>query len=133
MFYTKLFESLDQTNEIKVIKIGFDVLYRELGLYRMTYFLNRIGIQIYPYSIFAILEEFEFGLAVEQYLIYYDQSILYKYCRNYDEEGEFYIPYEEIIDDYNYDLYKLKEKGVDIDDIEAKEIDGVKSIIIFIS
>lgn len=132
MFYTKLFESVDQTNEIKVIKIGFDVLYRELGLYRMTYFLNRIGIQIYPYSIFAILEEFEFGFAVEQYLIYYDQSILYRYCRNYDEE-EFYIPYEEYIDDYNYDTYKLKEKELEIDDIKAEEIDGVKTIIISIS
>ena len=135
MFYTKLFESLDQTNEIKAIKIGFNSLFEEVGLYKMIYFLNQIGIQLYVDFIDAIVEEAGWVFdTIEQYQVYYkpDKAVLYKYCRNYDED-EFYNPYEEYIDDYNYDLHRLKEREVEIDDIKAKEIDGVKSIIVFIS
>ena len=138
MFYTKLFESLDQTNEIneiKFIKAGFNSLFEEVGLYKMIYFLNQIGIQLYVDFINAIVEEAGWIYdIVEQYQIYYkpDRAVLYKYCRNYDED-EFYHPYEEYVDDYNYDLHRLKEREVKIDDVKAKEIDGVKSIIVFIA
>ena len=141
MFYTKLFESLDETNEIKAIKLGFNSLFEELGLYKMIYFLNKIGIQLYADVIDSILEEagWVFSL-IEQYQVYYkpDRATLYKYCRNSCKDElydpcEKYNPYEEYIDDYDYDLSRLKEKEVKIDDIKAKETNGVKSIIVFIS
>ncbi len=135
MFYSKLFESLNQTDEIKVVKAAFDYLFEEVGLYKMIYFLNKIGIQLYTDIIDGILEEAGWVFdTVEQYHVYYkpDRRVLYKYSRNYDEE-ELYSPYEEYINDYNYDLNRLKEREVKIDDIKAKEIDGVKSIIVFIS